>query len=170
MKSAVTILEEAIKRRNQRHYPFLYIAIDLHGTILTPNRCTHFEISDGTDSPSEVPCWIGVKKSEPYPYAYETLKLISDNFPWIKLILWTSGKKKEAREFVDNLLKDEGIKFWNINDNPDFDGNLYADFSEKFCFDVLFDDKAGFDPKTDWSEIFIFLKNHVNKEASPTEL
>ena len=154
MKTITKIFEDAFKKRNERGYPYLYVAIDLHGTILTPDKCTLFQSADGADKPSECQCSIGVKDSAPYLYAYETLKLISHEFPWIKLILWTSTKEADAAKYVLDLFATEGIKFWSINENPDFKGNAYADFSKKFCFDVVLDDKGGFDPNRDWFELF----------------
>ena len=172
MKTITKIFEDAFKKRNERVYPYLYVAIDLHGTILTPDKCTLFQSADGADKPSECQCSIGVKDSAPYLYAYETLKLISREFPWIKLILWTSTKEADAAKYVLDLFATEGIKFWSINENPDFKGNAYADFSKKFCFDIVLDDKGGFDPNRDWFELFNslrYMKTNVEKKETPYE-
>lgn len=158
MKTIQELFSEAFHRRLERGYSNLYIAIDLHGTIINSTQQTKFEWQDGGDNPSESIYSIGVQKEEPYIFAFMTLKLITEKFPFIKLILWTSAKSDKINAFVDEVLKKEGIKFSYVNENPDFFGNLYADFSKKFCFDILIDDKAGFDPQTDWFHIYNFLK------------
>lgn len=162
MKSISKVFEQALLRRLDRGYPNLYVAVDLHGTILIPTRETKFFYADGGDTPREqwYSCNGGLKAEKPYLYAFETLKLITRKYPYIKLILWTSGKPEKANQFVLDLLVNEGIRFWYINENPDFPGNEYADFSKKFCFDILLDDKAGFDPKIDWLELYNFLEKY----------
>jgi len=167
MKSISKVFEQALLRRLDRNYPNLYVAVDLHGTILNPTQETKFEWKDGGEKPSESIYSIGVRKEEPYLYAFETLKLITRKFPYIKLILWTSGKPEKAKPFVIDLLINEGIRFWYINENPDFPGNNYTDFSKKFCFDVLLDDKAGFDPNTDWLELLNFLEKYPADSSQP---
>ena len=41
-------------------------------------------------------------------------------------------------------------------ENPEIESNRYANFTKKFYYDILLDDKAGFEPN-DWFEIYNFL-------------
>jgi hypothetical protein len=75
----------------------------------------------------------------------------------VKLILWTSSH----RPVIDNaleFLRKKGIFFDYVNENPDIDNDKLCDFSDKFYFDVLLDDKAGFYPARDWPIINQILK------------
>ena len=44
-----------------------------------------------------------------------------------------------------------------INNNPEFKKTDICDFTEKFYFDILLDDKAGFEGEKDWKDIYNFL-------------
>jgi hypothetical protein len=50
-------------------------------------------------------------------------------------------------------LASHGIHVDHYNCNPDEKNTPYADFSLKPYFNILIDDKAGFDPNTDWDGI-----------------
>lgn len=41
----------------------------------------------------------------------------------------------------------------SVNSNPDEKDTKTGDFSKKFYFNILLDDRAGFQPETDWLEI-----------------
>lgn len=116
-----------------------YWAIDLHGTILTPTY--------------KDPKSIG----KFYPYAKETLQLLTKR-PDIKLIMWTSSFPEEILRY-ENELSSHGIKFDAVNKNPQIssrNGN-FGYYEDKFYFNVLIDDKAGFDPHVEWKQIYDYL-------------
>lgn len=117
-----------------------YWAFDIHGVILKPNyRKDHLH-------------------AEFYPYAKETLQLLSKRDD-IVMILYTSSYSTEI-EFYLKIFEENDIYFKYINENPDIDstkGN-FGFYEKKFYFNVLFEDKAGFDPDFDWYSIYHLLK------------
>ncbi len=54
-----------------------------------------------------------------------------------------------------------GIKFDYVNENPEIHAlssdPKSSDFSDKFYFNVGIDDKFGFDPESDWVDLYDFL-------------
>jgi hypothetical protein len=116
-----------------------YWAIDLHGTIIKPNYVNA--------------SW----PAEYYPYAKQTLQLLTKR-PDIKLILWTSSFPNEIEEYLEKLKKDD-IVFDAVNENPGISSNNgnFGFYEKKFYFNVLLDDKAGFNPEKEWKLIYDFL-------------
>jgi len=126
-----------------------YWAFDIHGTILVPT----FR-KDSYDS-------------DFYPWAKETLQLLSKR-PDIIMILYTSSYPEEI-EHYNKVFKENHIRFKYINENPDIDsakGN-FGYYDDKFYFNVLFEDKAGFDPETEWKPIFDFMHKCVWEDYLP---
>jgi len=119
-----------------------YWAFDVHGVILKPNyRKNHFH-------------------AEFYPYAKETLQLLSKR-PDIILIMFTSSYPEEIQYYYKTFIEN-GIHFNYVNENPEIDslkGN-FGHYEKKFYFNVLFEDKAGFDPLTDWEPVYNLLKRY----------
>lgn len=106
---------------------------DLHGTLIKPHT----------------------EKIEWYPYAKEVLRFLTLATD-VNLILWTSAYHKDLIEFLNECEK-EHIYFNYINQNLATDKiNYYGDFSDKFYFDLLFEDKAGFAPE-EFKDIFHYL-------------
>ena len=126
-----------------------YWAIDIHGTVSRPDyRKT-------------------IKEIEYYPYAKETMKLISDR-PDIILIMSTSSYPDEIDTYVEQFAGD-GIKFRYINKNPEIssDRGSFGYYEDKFYFNVFFDDKSGFNPDRDWKFLYDYFsstKFRPNKE------
>jgi hypothetical protein len=69
-----------------------------------------------------------------------------------RLILWTSSYKKEINDIV-NWLRTHKIYVDYINENPEEEHTPTANFAKKFYFNILIDDKAGFNVKKDWKLI-----------------
>lgn len=130
------MIEKAIIRAydvmHKRNWDTIYWAIDLHGTCL---------ISSYDNDKIE---FIN-------PQAEMTLKELS-KYPETKIILWSCLHAPEW-ERVLAFFERHGIKVAAVNANPFEQSNGYADFSSKFYFSVLLDDKAGFDPDTDWAVV-----------------
>jgi hypothetical protein len=125
-----------------------YWVFDLHGTIIIPTY-------KGTDMLF-------------YPYAVETLQMICKYRPDIKKILWTSSFPNEIEEYLEEF-KQLGITFEGINENPNIsskNGN-FGFYDKKFYFNVLIDDKAGFDPEIEWKNLFWFIKDCTENEFLP---
>jgi hypothetical protein len=128
------MISKAIIRAYQEKYlrgwDTLYFAIDLHGTII--ERYTGDEI-------------------KAYDYAEEALRKLS-SMPDVVPILYTSTSEANLLPF-NKWCFDRRIFFKYLNENTECDSNKTGDFSKKFYFNVLLDDRAGFDPEVDWQNI-----------------
>jgi hypothetical protein len=60
---------------------------------------------------------------------------------------------------IKQWLKDNWINIDYINSNPDVVNTEYGDFSRKPYFNIIIDDKAGFEPETDWWRFEAELKS-----------
>ena len=122
-------IEKTFKTKAERNWHTIYFAVDLHGTIIKP----------------------GHDKVEFYPDAISVVKWINKR-PDCKIILWTSSHQSEISNFLYECQKNE-IHFDFINENPLEGDSEKACFDKKFYFNILLDDKAGFNAETDWALI-----------------
>jgi hypothetical protein len=120
-------IQEAFSMKVERNWDTLYFAIDLHGTIIEPGR---------------------LKDLAPFPKAMETLKFLSQQKD-IVLILFTSTTMEALQPFWI-WCKDNDIYFKYFNENPECLNTHEGDYTRKFYYNVLLDDRAGFEPLTDW--------------------
>ena len=126
-------IRNAHKQLAEKQWEVVYYAMDIHGTMIYPN----FQA--------------GVVPKDFYPHAKETLQLMS-KVPQIKLILYTCSHPHEIDEYWD-FFKELEIRFHHVNENPEVGNGGYGCFDKKFYTNVIFDDKAGFDPETEWLEV-----------------
>jgi hypothetical protein len=118
-----------------------YFLFDLHGVISIPDyRKT-------------------VKEIDYYPYVKETLQYISKNRPDVIMILFTSSYPDEIEKYMETFRRD-GIVFKYVNENPEISDSSghFGYYYKKPYFNVLFDDKAGFDPLRDWKPIYDYFR------------
>jgi hypothetical protein len=137
MKSLTNVIKLAYKKAAARKWDRIYWAIDIHETILVPSY------------DSKV---LGVH----YPLVIESLKLIL-SFPESRIILWSSLSPEDMQRHKDHIFKDifspKEQDCVYLNCNPECGETEYASFNQKFYFNVLLDDKAGFDAETDWKTV-----------------
>jgi hypothetical protein len=126
-------IRSAFRKMKERGWTTMYWAIDVHDTILPGKYASDQEY-------------------EPYAGCVEVLKWLSDN-PCMRIIIFTSSSLADYEKLKEWMLNRHGIRFDYLNENPECPNTDYADFSGKFYFNVLIDDKAGFDPATGWREI-----------------
>ena len=73
--------------------------------------------------------------------------------------------------YYQKIFKRNHINFKYINENPDIDSSKgnFGDYSKKYYFNVMFEDKAGFDPLTEWKLIYelLSLYEHTNYKPNP---
>lgn len=139
-------IERAYQLKKERKWEYIYWAIDLHATCIEANY-------SNTNTPTNI-----------FPEALAPLRILS-NDPQIKLIMWTASHPEQI-VLYDKVFRDENIHFDYFNENPEVqtEGTLtYGNYDKKFYFNVLLDDKAGFDPDTDWQLIYNYLKNKNGK-------
>ena len=118
-----------------RGWDRMYWAVDLHSTLILPN----YEKMKAEDVVY-------------YPHSVETMRLLSSRSD-TRLIMYTCSWPAEIDEYKKRFIAD-GIHFDWVNGNPEVDHTEYGDYSKKPYFNLLLDDKAGFDPHTDWEKIF----------------
>lgn len=124
-------------------------SFDIHGTILVPS----FKKNS--------------KDSDFYPWAKETLQLISDRKDII-MIINTSSYPEEIKHY-EEVFKKNNIHFRFINKNPLVRSNLgnFGYYEKKFYFNVSFEDKSGFDPLLEWKPIYDLLTKYKKENYLP---
>lgn len=137
----------AVKLAYEKHsekYPHIFWKIDLHGVCLRSSyKSGEYE-------------WIN---NDVVPALKEIMSC-----PHSKIILWSSCYEHEQQKIID-FFNNSGIRVDFFNENPMFANTEYGCFDQKFYFSILVDDKAGFDPDTEWKLIHDFLVNK-NKQSN----
>ncbi len=138
--SVTRAIKVCFEQKKKRDWNMVYFFFDIHGTILKPNYT------------------YGNTPKDFYPYAKETLQFISQ-IPDITMIVYTCSHPHEISEYI-KLFKDNDIIFKYVNENPDIptDINGYGCYDKKPYMNVLFEDKAGFDPETEWEGVLELMK------------
>lgn len=126
IKRAITVAKNKAKARG---WDKINIAVDWHDTI-----CQSTYNSTALNF---------------YEAAIPALRKLSKRKD-IVLILFTSSYDDVIEQFLDHCEKQYEIFFDYVNCNPEISNTKYGDFSKKFYYDILIDDKAGFNPDTDW--------------------
>ncbi len=117
----------------ERNWDTLYWAIDVHDTVIKANYST-------TELPTEF-----------FMLACEALQRLSKRSDCC-LILFTCSHEHDIKKYLD-FFESNGIIFKFVNENPDVPNTTLGSFDKKFYTNFYLDDKAGFDPTTDWLEI-----------------
>jgi len=134
-------IKNIFKAAEEKEWFETYWAFDFHSTIFKPTYDTN------------------ARSIEYYPFAKECLQLLSGRDD-IFLITWTSSHPDEIARY-NKIFQSDGIYFDHINTNPGISSKLgnFGHYESKFYFNILFEDKAGFDPETEWEEIYNYLKD-----------
>lgn len=120
-----------------RNWDKIYWCIDLHETCIRPN----YKVGD-------IP-------TDFYPYAKEVMQLLS-NVKNVCLIMYTCSHPQEIDKYLE-FFENNQIHFQYVNKNPEVHTEGYGYYEDKFYFNILFDDKAGFDADSDWKLIYDYL-------------
>jgi hypothetical protein len=122
-----------------RNWDTIYWAIDLHGV-----------------------CFPSTYTSGKYQFVnsdcIKALQLISSR-PESKIILWSSCFPSEQPAILE-FFKQHNISVHSFNSNTEVQNTQAGCFDTKFYFNILVDDKAGFNPERDWENV-ISLLTHV---------
>ena len=110
-----------------------YWAVDLHGTVIKPNYRN-----------DELP-------TEYYIDALVAMQQLSMRRD-VVLIMYTCSWPQEIERYLEKFKADD-IVFDHVNKNPEVASDGYGHYEDKLYFNVLLDDKAGFDPVIHWTEI-----------------
>lgn len=130
---AVTRAFEKKRKNGWDKWPKFYWAIDLHDVIIPG---TYTRNNEGRQF---------------YPDAEEVLKWLTKRND-MTLILYTSSWENSIEDIREWMLN-RTIRFDYVNANPECDSNDLCCFNVKFFFDVMLEDKAGFEGSVDWTEI-----------------
>jgi hypothetical protein len=143
VKRAIEINHFELKEK--RNWDRTFWAFDIHGTILKPN----YQYGNTPD--------------EFYPMAKETLQLLG-KISEVVMFLYTCSHPHEIVEY-QKLFVDNDIHFKYVNENPEVptDPNGYGNYNKKPYMNVLFEDKAGFNPETEWQEVYDLMLNHYGE-------
>lgn len=141
----LSAIHNAFKKAKERDWTEIYFAIDIHDTILDGNY-KHNETSTTF-----------------FPYAEETLQVLTQRKD-VKLILFSCSHLHQIEQYI-KLFEEKGIHFDYINENPEVQTNHngYGNYDKKFYFNVLIDDKAGFNPITEWETIYWYFSSQDNQ-------
>ncbi len=131
-------IENCFRNAQEKNWDKTYWAFDIHGTILRPNYQRN------------------AISTEFYPHAKEVMQLLSKRKDIVR-ILYTCSYPNEIEQYIAYFAQHD-IYFDHINDNPDVGCGAYGYYEDKFYFNVLMDDKAGFDGESDWSAILAMLQ------------
>jgi len=140
----VDVIQKQWARQHRNKWYESFWLFDLHGTIIEPNhRRGNCEVVY-------------------YPYAKEVLQILT-NRQDIRTIIFTSSYPEELKGY-DELFKKDGINFKYLNENPEIceENGMFGYYKLKPYFDVMFEDKAGFNPNTEWELIYVLLKSTVS--------
>ena len=109
----------------------IFVLVDVHATIIPSGAHDNFTFIN--EACKEVLQWWS-KREE------------------VRLILWTSSYPAET-DRLKKWLAGHGIFIYYINQNPEAKDTPRASFASKMYYNIVIDDRAGFEPETDWAEM-----------------
>lgn len=127
--SIIRAIEKTFINAKKRNWDQIYFYFDIHETILYPD-------------------YNNVDALKFYEHAKEVLQYLSTRND-ITIALYTCSYPKEIERYIQ-FFNEHKINFKFVNDNPDAKNTLYGFYEDKPYFNVLFEDKAGFDAENDW--------------------
>ncbi len=133
-------IKRAFNAAKRKQWDKLYVAIDIHDTFIHGNYLVG-------DIPKE---FISISK--------EVLQYLS-NRKDIILLLYTCSHPTEIIKYLE-YFKENKINFKYANENPEVPNNALGCYDTKMYFNLLFEDKSGFDGETDWYIIYEEFKKY----------
>ncbi len=127
----------AFERKIEKGWDKIFVVVDIHDTIIRA-------------------CYEEEEHYEYFPMAKEALQALSDRED-VCLILWSGCYPDKLAAYREHFAED-GILFEYGNENPEVGNTALSCFDEKLYFNVGIDDKFGFDPTLDWSEVLDVLE------------
>ena len=142
-------IQKMFEHAFQKQWYETYWAIDLHGVVIQPNY---------TKTPQEIVY---------YPFAKPVLQLMTAR-PDIIMFTYTASYPEQLGNYLRQFERDR-ISFNYINHNPDISEakGHFGDFNRKPYFNVLMDDKAGFDPYKEWEPMLQLFQLYESMNFKP---
>jgi hypothetical protein len=139
--SLIKTFENGYADAIRKGWGYIYVFIDLHSTLIKPNYKYN-------DIPTEL-----------YDGALEGLKMLHEAKD-VKIVMYTCSHPHEILQYVE-YFKGLGIEFDYINENPEVKTTTteYGCYDKKPYYNVMLDDKCGFDADYDWAPLNEFLAN-----------
>ena len=136
----IQVFDKAFDLMKHRGWDKIAVAVDLHGTVFEPTYST--QLSTGF-----------------YAKAKETLQLMSKN-PNIMMYMYTCSPQEAKAFYLEYFMScDIAMTPWRlVQISMGLENNEFQNFDKKPYFNVLLDDKAGFDPSRDWVELLNYFK------------
>ena len=143
MANIIRTFDTAYEKFQRKGWDRLYVVVDIHDTIFKS-------------------CYYDKEEYLYFPAAREALRLLS-NRDDIILILWSSSYTVNIFKYIDRLEKDK-IHIDYVGENPEVDDTRLASFKSKFYFNVGIDNKFGFDPESEWKDIYYYFVAKLHEE------
>jgi len=128
-------IRKSFEMKRAKGWPEIYLCVDLHGTIIPSGH-------NSDDQKDHLKF---------YPGAEEVLKWFCAR-PDVFVILWTSTPDSRLPGVIE-WFREHDIIFDFVNENPHAKDTPRSQFDRKFYFNILLDDRGGFEPETDWFAI-----------------
>jgi len=139
MCQIVEEIDRMFKYAQEKKWYHTYWAFDIHKTIIVPDY--------KKDS----------SKMVYYDYAKETLQLMTETRPDLIKYLWTNTSPEIILKYQEQF-KENGIVFKYANENPEITNeNHFGCYDQKPYYNILFEDKAGFNPEKDWEPVYRYM-------------
>lgn len=145
--SITKAIRKAYENARSRGWDKIFVAVDIHDTITASNyKATMPEI---------------------IPEAKEAIQFLN-TLPEMNLILFSSCYEKDYSTHMQHF-EDNDMHFKYFNENPEVPNTETGDFSKKFFYSAIVDDKAGFDTE-DWHELISAVKayRHLLYDGGPS--
>lgn len=148
---------DLIKKRfeiaSKRRWDKVIVAVDLHDTVMNSEKYNAAIKNSQTVRHAS--------KWAVYQQAILPLQMLTKRTD-VKLV-WYTGTDEKTLEIITSMLFAEySIKFEGIAGGDEFElVHEGQSFENKPCFDILLEDKAGFDPEEDWKEVLKGINNNV---------
>lgn len=136
-------IRKAFDRMNDKEWDKIYVAVNIHGTIVRSN----YKVG-------EIP-------TEFYPFSKKTLQLMSSRSD-VCLIMYTCSHLGQIDKYLQ-FFQENNINFDYVNCNPEIQNTALGRYTDKLYFNILLEDKAGFDAESDWEDVLWSFNTYRNK-------
>jgi len=144
--SILKAIKKTEKRAAERGWNKVFYFFDIHETVLYPD-------------------YNNKEKLRFYPYAKEVLQYLSERKD-ISISVYTCSYPDEIARYIE-FFKENDIYFEMVNKNSEVANNSYGYYRDKPYFNVLFEDKAGFDAEEDWLWVAEYFGLSAIEEPEP---
>ena len=136
----IDAFKRALVGAKRKKWDKIYVAIDIHDTIVYGNY-----------NVNELPTEFIANSKEVLQYLSKREDIV--------LLIYTCSHPEEIIKYVE-FFNQHNINFKYANNNIDVPNNALGCYDSKMYFNVLLEDKAGFNAETEWTDIYEFVKNN----------